>query len=180
MTANPSAYTGYDQSILVVNPNTLSYGTYMFTYSVKISYSGGNLTQSATSNVSVVPAGLNVFGFTAGVQQQTYGTAQQIVIDPGSNSIDLDSFVNPANLSYSFYCKTVSAGQSGFWFLNFILNLISAGLNLQTVNGDCLLCKYEIMKQKFIIFVIIQSFIIKDLSGKKLLFQERPTLLYLI
>jgi hypothetical protein len=76
MTSDPnSAFSGYDQGILVVRPNTLNYGVYMFNYSVTISFSAGSFLQWANTYVSVVATGLNVFGFPSGILQQAYGSA---------------------------------------------------------------------------------------------------------
>jgi hypothetical protein len=145
MTSNSSAFTGYNQGVLVINPNILSYGIYMLNYTVTILYSGGgNLTQIATTYISVVPTGLNVFGFAAGVLQRSYSTAQQIVLDAGANTIDSDCLVNPRNLNYTFYCQVVPIGQSGDLFFSNaypIANLSWNVFQLQSPNGNCFNCK---------------------------------------
>jgi hypothetical protein len=146
MSASPSSYTGYDQGILVISSNTLNYGTYMLNYSVTISYNGGSLTQSATTYITIVPTGLNVFGLTSGILQQTYGTSQQIVIDPGSNTVDLDAFVNPATLNYTFYCQVVPNGQSGMLFFNNtypVFNLTANVFQLNSTYGKCFTSNFQ-------------------------------------
>jgi hypothetical protein len=118
LTSDPLSFSGFDSATLVVYPNVLDYGIYLFTYSVRILYSmdGGATTltlQAQTSTyVEYVKTGLNIFGFLNGILQQTYGMSQQIVIDPGTNSIDLDNVVNPSTLNYTFYCQKVPSGQS--------------------------------------------------------------------
>jgi hypothetical protein len=120
MTAN-QGYSGYNSGTLVITSNTLSYATYKFTYSATVSYTangGGSYTQSATTYVTIVPSGLNVFGFTGGILQQAYGSAQTITVDPGSNTLDLDSLINTGSLNYTFYCQKVAPGQSGLLFFS--------------------------------------------------------------
>jgi hypothetical protein len=144
MAASPTSYSGYNQGILVINPNTLAYGTYMFTYSVTISTSGGSVTQSATTYVKIVPTGLNVFGFQNGILEQTYATGLEIVIDAGSNTIDLDGLAKPSSLNYTFYCQIVPNGQSGLTYFSNgfpISNITNNVYQVQSGQGDCFSCK---------------------------------------
>jgi hypothetical protein len=118
LTADQLSFSGYDAATLVVYPNVLDYGVYLFTYSVAVVYSMDRgvtlLTLQAESStyVEYVKSGLNVFGFLNGILQQTYGLLQQIVIDPGTKSVDLDNVVDPSKLNYTFYCQKVPSYQS--------------------------------------------------------------------
>jgi hypothetical protein len=148
MTIN-QGYSGYNTGILVISPNTLSYGTFKFTYTVTLSYTangGGSFTQSAITYVTIVPTGLNVFGLTNGILQQSYGSAQAITVDAGANTIDLDSVVNLASLNYTFYCQRVPTGQSGVLFFsnnNPITILSSNMFQVQSSFGSCFNCKFK-------------------------------------
>jgi hypothetical protein len=149
MTSN-SGYSGYNSGTLVISSNTLPFGTFKFNYTVTLSYTtngGGTFTQSATTYVVIVPSGLNVFGFTNGILQQAYGSAQSITVDAGSNTLDLDSIINPASLNYTFYCQRVPTGQSGvlFFSLNDPITIISSNVfQVQSSFGSCFNCKIHI------------------------------------
>jgi hypothetical protein len=118
LTADPTAFSGHDQAILVIYPNKLDYGVYYLTYSVTIKYTMDyagtirTLYSQTYTHIQIVKAGLNVFGLKNGIMQQVYGVDQQIVLDPGSFSVDLDKFVDPSTLYYTFYCRKVPTGQS--------------------------------------------------------------------
>jgi hypothetical protein len=146
MTLN-QGYSGYNSGSLVISSNTLPFGTFKFTYTVTLSYAangGGSFTQSATTYAKIVPSGLNVFGFTNGILQQAYGSAQAITVDAGSNTLDLDSLINPASLNYTFYCQRVPTVQSGVLFFsndNPITILSSNMFQVQSSFGSCFNCK---------------------------------------
>jgi hypothetical protein len=145
MTTNP-AFSGYNTGNLVISSNTLGFATYKFTYSVTISYTsngGGSYTQTATTYVTIVPSGLNVFGFTGGILQQAYGSAQTITVDAGANTLDLDSVINTASLSFVFNCQIVPVGQSGVLFFgnNNPIGMMSSNVwQVQSVFGNCFNC----------------------------------------
>ncbi len=118
LTADSAAFSGYDQAILVIYPNSLDFGVYYLVYSAKIIYSMDHglsfltLNSQSSTHIQIVRSGLNIFGLPNGLLQQTYGTGQQIVLDPGSFSADMDKSVDPSTLSYVFYCQKVPSGQS--------------------------------------------------------------------
>jgi hypothetical protein len=122
LTSNPVRFSGSDQAILVVYSNGLNYGRYLAKYRVTVRYTkdGGStyltVQSTASTYVQIKPTGLNVFGLPKGILKQTYGTSQQVVLDAGTNTIDLDAFLDTRTLQYLFYCQVIPSGQAMSYF----------------------------------------------------------------
>jgi hypothetical protein len=122
MTLDSTKFAGYNQGILVVYPNALGYGRYMFKYTVTITYTKNagltylTLQSEVSTYIQISPTGLNVFGLPKGILQQSYGLYQQILLDAGSNTKDLDYYVDPRTLYYQFYCQVIPSGQATSYF----------------------------------------------------------------
>jgi hypothetical protein len=118
LTLDSKAFKGHDQAILVIYPLVLNFGVYYLTYTAKVIYSMDygvtylNIQGQASTYFQIVRTGLNVFGLQNGILQQTYAGGQEVVLDPGTFSVDMDMIVDPSSLSYLFYCQKVPSGQS--------------------------------------------------------------------
>jgi hypothetical protein len=124
LTQNASRFAGSNQGILVVYANSLEYGRYLFKYTVTVRYTmdGGltylTLQTDISTYVQIMPTGLNVFGLPKGILQQTYGLNQQILLDAGSNTKDLDLFIDPKTLYYQFFCQVIPNGYATTYYTN--------------------------------------------------------------
>lgn len=144
LSTNPTAST----SEIVFSKGVLSYGLYRFTMTVSVTYTWRATLTTVASQVEtyirINPTGLAVFGLPNGVGEMTYGSAQKIDVNPGLYSIDFDSVVNPASLTYNVYCRIIpktdtsdfgeyinNASQSLFYPVGPYLNFISVSYNGQ-------------------------------------------------
>lgn len=104
---NPTAR----QAEIVFSQNTLDYGVYKFFYEVGIYFILKNrlvpMMSSVYTYLSINPTGLKVRGFANGLTQTAFGSSQTTDLNPGLYTIDLDSFVNPANFQFRIYCRVI-------------------------------------------------------------------------
>lgn len=106
MTDNPSIYNAE----LVIQDNSLSYGTYKFVYEVKMSGSVSVFQTSIDTYVKIVPSGMAIIGLENGVIEITRGVGQQIVFNPLLYSFDIDDLTPASTLSFKYYCRPVDEG----------------------------------------------------------------------
>ena len=104
LTTNPTCLS----SGLVIQPYTLAYGLYEFTFQVSLTLSDGRiLTSMASTFVQIVPTGLAVYALQNGVANILVGSQQPLTLDPASYSVDLDYLIATSSLQYTFYCHTL-------------------------------------------------------------------------
>ena len=109
LTDNPTSAS----TELVIQGNTLAYGTYRFTFVVTFLMPNNTiLLNTAYSYVQIIPTGLAVFAFQNGVSSVLIGSQQQISLDPAAYSYDFDDLVTPSTLQFNFYCYTIQLNSS--------------------------------------------------------------------
>lgn len=96
-------------SELVIKENTLTYGLYKFQYQViatfnKISEISSNIPETF---IKIIPTGLAVFAIQNGVSNILIGSLQSFNLQPSVYSIDFDNLIQPSELNFTYYCKTV-------------------------------------------------------------------------
>lgn len=136
-----------NSSCLVIQPNTLSYGLYQFTFSVKITLSldGSLYVNNISTFVLIVPTEIVVNALKNGVQSLLIGSNQTLIFNPSLYSIDLDNIVSPYSLSFLFYCQIVSNDSTSLEMNNFELHqykmnstmIISSNQTCFESNGNC-------------------------------------------
>ena len=142
---NSPGFSGSDSAILVVYPNMLSYTTFKLTYSTLVTYqvNGGTQTTQAQAigYIRIVQPGLNIFAVPNAILVQTFDANQAIMLNPGANTVDLGSFVNPSSLRYLFYCQIVPASQSpsSFFTNSYAISQLTSNVYQVTnpVKGRC-------------------------------------------
>lgn len=77
-------------SELYLPSRTLQYGTYQFELTVTMTNSSW-LNTSKSTYVQIVSSSIFVNPFYLGTSMVTIGYAQDLLLDPGSNSVDLDN-----------------------------------------------------------------------------------------
>ena len=102
LSSNPTWQT----TELVMQPFQLLYGLYEFVIQVRVSVT--SVTRSTSKFVLIMPTGIAVFGIPNGVSGLLIGSLQSVVLDPRTNSIDLDRLYSPSLLHYTFYCQMYS------------------------------------------------------------------------
>jgi hypothetical protein len=107
LTSNPTS----NSPGLVMQANTLAYGTYEFIYQVNINVpgmnSGGSFTSSISTYIQIVPTGLAIFALQNGISTILIGYGQTQVLDPTKYSFDFDNVASISTLSYKYYCVTI-------------------------------------------------------------------------
>ena len=114
---NISSIDSSAMSEIVIPALFLPYGYYNFAFQFNFSYTNElMLTKTFYSTVNtyvqIVPTGIAVSGFPNGMSQSLFGTKQQVAIDPGTNSVDLDYIADPSKLNYTFYCRVINASDT--------------------------------------------------------------------
>lgn len=101
LTPNPTS----TQSELVLQANTLAYGTYEFTYKVSISTQNMmSLTSSISTYIQIIPSGLAVFALENGISTLLIGFGQTQILNPSLYSFDFDMLAVITSLKFKFYC----------------------------------------------------------------------------
>ena len=104
---------------LAIQPFTLGYGVYRFSFFEKVSYySKAELkTVSASEHtfLEIVPSGVGVFGFGDMVSEIVFGVNQDVGIQPGLYSVDYDSVVGVASLNFTFYCRVIDWNETSLF-----------------------------------------------------------------
>jgi hypothetical protein len=154
VTSNPTKLN----SELVINSNTLDYGVYRFYFKNGIYFYESAQYKTVSSEIEtfieIIPTGLLVFGFTNGVSYMSFGLEQEIEINPGLNSIDLDSIIQPSGLNYTFYCRALKLNDSNTYtdYSN-VTELLYMGLNNNLMvfqNNDLKCIKSKLSKKIFL------------------------------
>lgn len=103
---NPTAQL----SELVINENTLTYGLYRFQFQVTVTFNGNSQISSnlAETFIEIIPTGLAVFAIANGVSSVLIGTKQPFTLQPSVFSMDFDNIIQPSQLNFTYYCKTVN------------------------------------------------------------------------
>ena len=121
VTGNPTSQIVIDPSVnptvnyanLVIQPGSLSYGLYMFVYSVTMNFNSIYTNQVATY-IQVNPSGIlvsSLYGSPAGgIYETSRGTGQSIQLNPVQYSSDIDALVQMKNLNFYFYCQVINNG----------------------------------------------------------------------
>lgn len=107
LSSNPSI----NNTELVFQPNTLSYGVYKVIYQVTMVYSNVYSNQ-IEAFFEVIPSGLiisslNNIGSSGGSLEITRGVMQSIVLNPVLYSSDIDAYVSFQNLKFMYYCQII-------------------------------------------------------------------------
>ena len=93
---NPTIFT--QSSELYIPSRTLAFGLYQLTLTVRM-VAMPHLTSSAVAYVEITPSGITANPILYGTSMITRGYVQDLILDPGSYSIDLDG--NTLNISVS-------------------------------------------------------------------------------
>ena len=137
LSSNPTSSTAQ----LVIPANTLSFGTYEFTYQVNALVSSSNTLLSSNVPsvfVEIIPTGLAVFALANGVSGVMIGYQQAYTLSPGLYSIDFDYLISPNNLNFKFYCSTVMLNMPSSTKNNFDLMAFKMNSSLATsANNTC-------------------------------------------
>ena len=106
LSSNPSSQL----SELVIKENTLAYGLYKFLFQVIVKFNGNSQISSnlAETYIQIIPTGLAVFAIENGVSSVLIGTKQSFDLQPSMFSIDFDNIIQPSELNFTYYCKTVN------------------------------------------------------------------------
>lgn len=86
-------------SELFLPPHTLDYGTYQLTLTVALS-TAPRLTSTAVAYMTITPSSITPNLMPFGTSMITQGRSQDLVLDPGTNSIDPDTKSFNASVSY--------------------------------------------------------------------------------
>jgi hypothetical protein len=103
-TSNCSSPIQFDPSIsttfseLYIPPRTLPIGKYELTLTVTMIISS-NLTSSLSSYVTITPSGIIVNLIQLGTSMITLGYQQNLTLNPGLYSIDLDGYIFNASVN---------------------------------------------------------------------------------
>ena len=107
LTMNPSSTT----SELVMQSNSLAYGTYIFSFQVNLIVpsmsSGVTFTAMISTYVQIIPTGLVVFALRNGIANILIGYAQSQSLNPTEYSFDFDEQVSIKSLDFRFYCVSL-------------------------------------------------------------------------
>lgn len=91
---------------LYVPAKTLPYGTYQLTITVSM-VAASYLRSSASAYVTITPSGITANLVQYGTSMITSGHQQNLLLDPGTFSIDPDAIIFNASVSLTLY-RTVS------------------------------------------------------------------------
>ncbi|CAF1452778.1 unnamed protein product [Adineta ricciae] len=122
-------------SELYIPARTLPYGTYLFQLSV-IMLDIPQLETTSSVYVDITPSGITANLVQYGTSMITIGYNQDLLLDPGSYSIDMDEpYFNATNWKYKYYCRIY--GQYNFPNLQGSLITIDNPL-IDPLNPSCL------------------------------------------
>ena len=136
-------------SEIVFDSNFFAFGLYQVTCQSSYSFKNfqSNLNEIRSSQIQayiqIIPKGLAIFGWANGVSSMTFGSNQQIDINPGLNSYDFDLLANIASLSYQFYCIKIDTRNSLAKFnlsAYSSINSIGPNQNFMIINDDNMTC----------------------------------------
>ncbi|CAF0880040.1 unnamed protein product, partial [Brachionus calyciflorus] len=100
---------------LVLAPRSLNYGVYKLTYTVKINYRFRNISidrfTSIETFIKIIPSDLIVKALNRDQIQIVLTGSSDLILDPGSFSIDPDNFISPKSLYFNFTCKKIPTEQ---------------------------------------------------------------------
>ena len=85
-------------SELYIPSQTLSYGIYQFQLTVRMTNSSW-LNVSKSTYIQIIPSNIIVNSFSSGILMITMGNAHDLLLDPGSYSVDLDNNIFNTNVS---------------------------------------------------------------------------------
>ncbi|CAF1309622.1 unnamed protein product [Rotaria magnacalcarata] len=92
-------------SELYIPEQTLDYGTYQFTLTVRM-FAAPQLSSSMSAYIQIIPSNIVVNLIRFGTTMITQGYQQDLILDPGSYSIDPDRITfNASNWNYEYYCR---------------------------------------------------------------------------
>ncbi|CAF3687941.1 unnamed protein product, partial [Rotaria socialis] len=92
-------------SELYIPELTLDYGTYQFTLTVRM-FAARQLSSAASAYIQIIPSNIVVNLVQFGPTMITRGYQQDLILDPGSYSIDPDTITfNASNWNYEYYCR---------------------------------------------------------------------------
>ncbi|CAM4977714.1 unnamed protein product, partial [Rotaria socialis] len=92
-------------SELYIPELTLDYGTYQFTLTVRM-FAARQLSSEASAYIQIIPSNIVVNLVQFGPTMITRGYQQDLILDPGSYSIDPDTITfNASNWNYEYYCR---------------------------------------------------------------------------
>ena len=93
---DPSIITDFAE--IYIPSRTLAYGTYQLRLTVTIG-TAANLASAASAYVKINPSGITVNLVPFGTSMVTRGHEQDLTLDPGSYSVDLDGYSFNASVS---------------------------------------------------------------------------------
>ena len=160
------------KTVITIKSFTLYYGIYEFIYLVNQLRSPISSAFTKTY-VKIIPSGIAVFGLRNGIREVWLGDEQSLRLMPSNYSKDLDSFISPNSLDYTFFCrilypnKTYPAFQ--FSFSNSNLSLLTIKNNLDlilNVNSTCfssrgILFNLKYLEVKFYCYNVFIKMIMK-------------------
>ncbi|CAM4949155.1 unnamed protein product [Rotaria socialis] len=92
-------------SELYIPEQTLDYGTYQFTLTVRMA-AASQVSSSMSAYVQIIPSNIVVNLIRFGTTMIKQGYQQDLILDPGSYSIDPDRITfNASNWNYEYYCR---------------------------------------------------------------------------
>ncbi|CAF1071686.1 unnamed protein product [Adineta steineri] len=92
-------------SEIYIPSRTLPYGTYRFKLTVTMT-SSPNLTSSASTYIKITPSLITANLVQFGTSMITRGYKQDLILDPGTYSVDPDENIfNTSNWNYEYYCR---------------------------------------------------------------------------
>ena len=94
-------------SELVLRENTLDYGLFKAVHEINTTCSVFTFFSRNETFFRIRPSGLFVFGIQNAVTSILIGSDQRFYLNASNYSIDYDEIINPADLNYRYYCKTL-------------------------------------------------------------------------
>jgi hypothetical protein len=98
----------WQSSELVIQPNTLEYGSYKFSLNLT-AVTFGDKSETTTTSISrliqIVPTGIKVNAIRNGISSVLIGLQQNFTLNPELYSSDLDNVILASQLRFKFYCS---------------------------------------------------------------------------
>lgn len=106
LTSNPT----WQSSELVIQSNTLDYGSYKFSLNLTaVAFGDKSLQTTTTISISrliqIVPTGIVVNAIRNGISSVLIGLQQNFTLNPALYSSDLDNVILASQLKFKFYCS---------------------------------------------------------------------------
>ena len=134
LTTNPTS----TQSELVMQANTLAYGTYQFTYQVSISVqSMASFTSSVSTCIQIVPTGLAIFALQNGISSLLIGYGQSQILSPPLYSFDFDALAIISSLTFKYYCSVSSSSSSNLNKIDLATYKKNPSYSTMNASQDC-------------------------------------------